>query len=62
MNYAINVKKKLDSIIDEMDSFRWFFIKNPDTDFTQEKKWSFSKVIKFIISAEGKALKDELYE
>lgn len=62
MNYATNVKKKLFSLIDEMESIRWLFTKCPNTNFTREKKWSFSKVIKFIISAEGKSLKDELYE
>ena len=62
MDYATTVKKQLFEIIDEMNLSRWLFTRNPDTDFTREKKWSFSKIIKFMISMEGKSLKDELYE
>ena len=62
MDYATTVKTYLFDIIDEMNLSRWLFTKNPDTDFTREKKWSFSKIIKFMISMEGKSLKDELYE
>lgn len=45
-----------------MNSSRCLFSKNPDTNFTRIKKWSFSEIIKFMISMEGKSLKDELYE
>ncbi len=62
MNYATDVKKQLFNLIDEMNSSRWLFSKNPDTDFTRKKKWSFSDIIKFMISLEGKSLRDELYE
>lgn len=62
MNYATKVKGNLVSLIEEMDSFRWLFTKNPNTDFTRQKKWTFSEMLKFMISMEGKSLKDELYE
>ena len=58
MDYATTVKTYLFDIIDEMNLSRWLFTKNPDTDFTREKKWSFSKIIKFMISMEGKSLKN----
>ena len=62
MNYATTIKTHLFNLIDEMNSSRWLFLKNPDVDFTRKKKWSFSEIIKFMISMEGKSLKDELYD
>ena len=62
MDYATTVKKYLFNLIDEMDSYKWLFTKNPNTDFSRDRKWSFSKIIKFMISMERKSLKDELYE
>lgn len=62
MDYATTIKKKLLNLIDEMNSSRHQFTRNPHTDFSREKKWSFAKIFKFMISMEGKSLKDELYE
>lgn len=62
MSYATDVKTQLFGLIEEMNSSRWLFSKNPDTDITRKKKWTFSEIIKFMISMEGKSLKDELYE
>lgn len=45
-----------------MDTYHWLFTKNPNTDFSRKKKWSFEEVMKFIITMEGKSLKDELLE
>lgn len=55
-------KEKLFSLIKEMDTYHWLFTKNPNTDFSRKKKWSFEEVMKFIITMEGKSLKDELLE
>lgn len=60
MNYSTEVKNKLFSIIKEMNSFYWIFTKNPDKDFSRKKKWSFEEIINFMLSMEGKSLKDEL--
>ena len=62
MDYATNIKKQLFTLIDEMNTSRWYFVKNPTRDFTRKKKWSFPEIMKFMISMEGKSLKDELYE
>lgn len=62
MNFSIEVKQKLFSLIDEMDSYHWLFTRSPQIDFSRKKKWSFADVIKFIVSMEGKSLKDELFE
>ena len=62
MNFSTKVKKKLFELIDEMDSYHWLFTKNPEKDFSREKKWSFGNTLKFMVSMEGKSLKDELLE
>lgn len=62
MNFSLAVKKKLFSLIEEMDTYHWLFTSKPDTDFTRVKKWSFEKVMKFMLCMEGKSLKDELLE
>lgn len=62
MNYATNIKNQLFTLIDEMNSSRWLFTQNPNKDFSRKKKWSFSEMMKFMISMEGKSLKDELYD
>lgn len=60
MNSSIEVKKKLFKLIDEMDTCQWLFTRNPEKDFSRKKKWTFGDTLKFIISMEGKSLKDEL--
>ena len=62
MNHSTEVKQKLLSIIEEMDSFHWLFVKNPEKDFSRKKKWSFYEIMKFMLTMEGKSLKDELLE
>ena len=62
MNYSTKVKQKLLSIITKMDSYHWLFTKHPKTDFSRKKKWSFEEVMKFMLTMEGKALRDELLE
>ena len=60
--YLSTVKQKLLSIITKMDSYYWLFTKHPKTDFSRKKKWSFEEVMKFMLTMEGKALRDELLE
>lgn len=62
MDYATNIKNRLFTLIDEMNSSCWLFTRNPNKDFTRKKKWSFSEIMKFMIAMEGKSLKDELNE
>lgn len=62
MNYSTEVKQKLVSIIKEMDSYHWLFTKSPETDFSRKKKWSFEEIMKFMLTMEGKSLRDELLE
>ena len=62
MSYSSWIKGKLLSLIKEMDQYHWLFTHNAKKDFSRIKKWSFGEIVKFIISMEGKSLKDELLE
>ena len=62
MNFSVTVKKKLFEMIDEMNAYAWLFVRNPSKDFSREKKWTFSNILKFMISMEGKSMRDELLE
>ncbi len=62
VKYSIWIKDKLLSLIKEMDHYHWLFTRNAEKDFSRVKKWSFGEIIRFIISMEGKSLKDELLE
>ncbi|MBP5168231.1 MAG: IS4 family transposase [Oscillospiraceae bacterium] len=62
MSYSAFIKEKLLSLINEMDQYHWLFTHKPEKDFSRIKKWSFGEVVKFIITMEGKSLKDELLE
>lgn len=62
MKYSTSIKQKLLSMIDEMGQRHRQFTRNPDKDFSRVKKWTFGEVVKFIITMEGKAVRDELLE
>ena len=62
MNYSTFIKEKLVFLINEMDQYHWLFTRNAEKDFSRIKKWSFGEIMRFIISMEGKSLKDELLE
>ena len=60
MNFSNTLKSHLLSLIEEMASHPQDFTKNPKTDFSRTKKWSFKKTILFMLSMEGNSLKNEL--
>ena len=62
MSYSAFIKDKLLSLINEMDQYHWLFTRNAEKDFSRIKKWTFGEIMRFIISMEGKSLKDELLE
>lgn len=45
MNYNEQIKQLLDDIIADMNNNRGSFVKNPDKDFTRDRKLLFEKVI-----------------
>ena len=60
MNFSEEVKAELWAMIDAMSNDTTPFTMNPGKDFSRKKKWDFASVMKFIISMEGKSLKDEI--
>lgn len=60
MNFSHALKTYLFSLIDEMDLHHQQYTKNPKTDFSRSKKWSFKNTLLFILSMEGNSLKNEL--
>lgn len=60
MNFSNTLKSHLMTLIDEMDSHHQDFTRNPKTDFSRTKKWSFRSTFLFILSMEGNSLKNEL--
>lgn len=62
MTFSEQVKTKLISIIHEMNSVSWMYSKNPDSDFSRNRKMNFESTIRFILSMESNSLKKELLE
>ena len=62
MSYSTTIKNELVSLINKMDQYHWLFTRDAQKDFSRIKKWSFGETMRFIISMEGKSLKDELLE
>ncbi len=56
------VKNKLEDILTEMSSELTSFVKNPNSDFTRERKLGFTKMMNLFISKGSGTLKHELLE
>lgn len=61
-SFPQTVKDTLFHIIDEMAADPRPFVRNPGTDFTRDRKLSFSDTINFILSMEGRTLDQELLD
>ena len=61
-NYPRFVKEKLAEIISEMAAEPEPFVKNPNVDFTRNRKLSFETVIRIMLSMGGNSLTNELME
>lgn len=57
-----HIKDILDGIISDMSSNVSNYAKNPDKDFTRDRKLPFEKVVKIILSMKGNTLNKELYD
>lgn len=62
MKYNEQIKQLLDDIIADLSESRRAFVKNPDKDFTRDRKLPFEKVIKIVLSMKGNTLNKELYD
>ncbi len=56
------IKKALKRCIKELSSQPKLYCKNPEKDFTRERKLSFEQVLKAVLSMTGKSLRSELME
>lgn len=60
--YADLIKGNLDKILLEMDTYSYFFCKNPQKDFTRKRKLDFKEMLRILLSIGGNSLKLELME
>ena len=58
--YATTVKQTLLNAIDTIDDNKWFFVKNPEKNFTRNRKISFKEVINMCLQLEGGSLQNEM--
>ncbi len=58
--YAEAVKKTLLDCINELDSTKTLFLRNPETDFTRDRKFSFRTLINVMLMIDGGSLQNEL--
>ena len=61
-NYSLTLKKQLLSLIDNMATDKSSFVKNPDKDFTRNRKLTFTDLIRFLLSLGGSNSTKELME
>lgn len=62
IDYPKFVKEKLSKIISKMAEEPKLFVKNPNTDFTRNRKLSFETVVNLMLSMGGNSLTSELME
>ena len=62
MKYNEQIKNLLDDVIADMTNNKTSFVKNPEKDFTRDRKLPFDKVIKIVLSMKGNTLNKELYD
>lgn len=62
MTYADSLKSTLDGIIREMATNPSLFAKNPQTDFTRDRKLSFEKLMHLLLGMRGNSINKELYD
>lgn len=62
MKYNEQIKNLLDDVIADITNNKTSFVKNPEKDFTRDRKLPFDKVIKIVLSMKGNTLNKELYD
>ena len=62
MTYADSLKSTLDGIIREIATTPSLFAKNPQTDFTRDRKLSFDKLMHLLLGMRGNSINKELYD
>ena len=59
-DYSKLLRKKLFSIISQMSKTKEDFVENPGVDFTRERKFGFTTIIKFLLTIDGGSIDKEL--
>ena len=60
--FLYDLKKTLDNCISELDSIHHLFCNNPQSDFTRNRKITFSDTCRFMIEFESKSLPNEVMD
>ena len=60
--HAKTIKSRLESIIKDITENSHLYVKNPEKDFTRNRKLSFEEMFKILLSIGGNSLKIELME
>jgi len=60
--YAKTIKSRLENIIKNITENSHLYVKNPEKDFTRNRKLSFGEMFKILLSISGNSLKKELME
>ena len=60
MNYSKHLKQTLFSLVGEMEKESFLYVKDPARDFIRNRKLSFSKTMKIILSMGGDNLRNEI--
>ncbi len=58
--YADFIKKKLDTVLTEIQEYSWLFVNNPKKDFTRNRKLNFKEILNILLSIGGNSLNIEL--
>lgn len=58
--FADSIKKNLDIVLTEMYECSQLFVKNPEKDFTRNRKLDFKEMLNILLSMGGNSLKIEL--
>lgn len=60
--FLSNLKSTLDSCITELDEIHSLFCRNPESDFTRNRKLSFREYIQFMLQMQSKSVSNEILD
>lgn len=61
-NYVSQIKENLMDIIEQMNEYQWLFVKNPEKDFTRNRKLDFKTMIELLLNMNGNSIYKELLD
>lgn len=60
--FLSNLKSTLDNCITELDEIHSMFCRNPESDFTRNRKLSFREYIQFMLQMQSKSVSNEILD